>query len=268
VSEHIIGLTLVAFATSLPELIVSCLASFSGHGDTAWGNVIGSNMMNIGLVLGIAAIIMPLKVGKDSFKDALIVLLITLLIFLFVILDGELSFFEGLMLLLIYPVYIYYLRKRNVEEAIPCEKEGGMAKNIFLTAIGISGIIFGAELLIVSAVGIAEMFGISEVIIAMTIVAIGTSLPELSTSITASIKKRYGLAVGNIIGSNIINMTLVLGSAAAIKSITPSSIFLPMIAVLILSLSMVVLCRKKLNKLGGIALLVMYIFLLTMIMLS
>jgi len=223
VSDHIIGLTLVAFATSVPELAVSVGSAVQGHTDLALGNVVGSNVANICLVLGLSLALMPVVAGKESFRDALIMTGITLLLYLFILIFGVVDRIAGVIFLTVFAVFTLYVLRGTgdeMEEEIErLDKEDKLLKEFLLLVVGVVGVVGGAQLLIMSATEIALHFGVSELIIGITIVAFGTSLPELASSAAAALKKRYGIAVGNVIGSNIMNIALVLGAASVIRPI-------------------------------------------------
>ncbi len=268
VSEHTIGLTIVALATSLPEMAVSDIASFYGHPETSWGNAVGSNIANIGLVLGIAAIIMPLALSKYIRRDAITLTFVTGLLLFFVFIFNQITWWMGIVFILIYGIYLNDIhgRKEEVEEITP---EKSMLLSIIYTIFGALGIVWGANILVDSAVSLSYLFGIPEIIIAATAIAVGTSLPELATTISATIKKKHGIAVGNIIGSNIFNTLIVIGTAALINpiklqtnSLILTSAFLSLMTIMLLLFAF----RRKISKIEGVAFLITYgIFLLFLV---
>lgn len=268
VSEHTIGLTVVALATSLPEMAVSDIASFYGHPETSWGNAVGSNIANIGLVLGIAAIIMPLALSKYIRRDAITLALVTGILLFFVFVFNAIFWWMGVVFVAIYIIYLNDIhgRKEEVEDIVP-EKSKHAA--VLYTIFGALGIVWGANILVDSAVGISELFGVPEIIIAATAIAVGTSLPELATTVSATIKKKHGIAVGNIIGSNIFNTLIVVGSAALINPLhlLPNSLlitagFLAIMTVLLLLFSLM----RKISKIEGVVFLLTYgLFLLFLV---
>jgi cation:H+ antiporter len=216
VSEHIIGITLVAFATSLPELATASVASAQGQGVLAFGNVVGSNIANICLVLGVAAVLIKIQPSKESMRDVIFMNLVVALLVL-VLMDRKITKFDSLLFFIAFGGYFYYLwRTINVGST---KKEGSLKKEGVLITIGLIGVIIGAWLLVFGAVEISTFLGISTAIIGLTIVAIGTSLPELATSVTAAIKGKIDISLGNVLGSNIINILLVLGVAALFNDI-------------------------------------------------
>lgn len=263
VSEHTIGLTVVAFGTSLPELAVSVLASYHNHTETAWGNVIGSNVTNLLLILGFAMILMQIKPSKFAFKDSVNMLLISLLT-IFLAFDGSLQFYDGFILIFLYAFFIFMLRKRKMMEE---EMEKAYSKNALLfLLIGFAGVGMGGELVINGAVNIARYLGVKEVIIAASMVAFGTSLPELITSIVAVIKKHHGIAVGNVIGSNLVNLCMVLGISASVRGIPINLSSTVIIFFLFTAFIMPFILKMKLfSRSTGIAFLILYILFLMFI---
>lgn len=255
ISEHTIGLTIVAFGTSLPELAVSSLASYQKHASTAWGNVIGSNITNILLILGLAMLFSTIKPSRFAFKDAISMLAVSFLT-IFLAFDGKLNFYDGLILLAFYVYFLYTLRGRGLEG----EEIKGKAKGAILFLIlGFFGIAFGGEAVVKGAVGIAHSLGIAEATVAGSIVAFGTSLPELATTVMAAIKKHYGIAVGNVIGSNVVNLALVLGISSMLANIS-LNLMTPMIFFFFLAsfLILVILKEKWLSKIVSISFLILY----------
>jgi cation:H+ antiporter len=233
-SKMIIGLTVVSFATSAPELLVSIQAALDGFSDISLGNVIGSNIANIGLVLGITAIITPLTIDKDFYKFNWPVMMILSVALYFILSSGnEISQIEGVALLLILGIYLYLLirrarRKPVSEDAIDDEVDDALATvsnfkiGIWLF-IGAVALYFGSTLLVDGAVDLATMLGVSERVIAVTMIAVGTSVPELAASVIAALKKEKALSLGNLIGSNIFNIASVLGITALIQPIAVKS---------------------------------------------
>jgi len=224
ISKIIVGLTVVSFATSAPEMIVSIKAALDGFPDIAVGNVVGSNIGNIGLVLGVVLLINAIQVETNFYKtDWPMKMLASVLLFFFLILDGKLSRVEGIIFVAILIAFLVVLIKQNktVETEIKEEKETEMsyAKIFGLLAIGGFALWLGSELLVDGAVNLAEGLGVSKRVIAITVVSIGTSVPELASSIIAAIKKENDISIGNIIGSNIFNILSVLGFTAIIKPI-------------------------------------------------
>lgn len=225
-SPMLIGLTIVSFGTSAPELAISIQSLINGQGDMVLGNVIGSNILNILLILGICSIIHSLTVKHQTVKKELPITLLITTLFIVLISDEMLgipktSFTrqDGIVLCLFFTVFIYYLismMRNKVDEDQETEIKYSIKKSIILTIAGIVAVIIGSNLVVNNATDIAKILGISEKIIALTIVAIGTSLPELVTSIAATAKGEYEIAIGNVVGSNIFNIGIVLGLPTAI----------------------------------------------------
>ncbi|GER60005.1 calcium/sodium antiporter [Patiriisocius marinus] len=232
-SKMVIGLTVVSFATSAPELLVSIQAALDGFSDISLGNVIGSNIANIGLVLGITAIIAPLSIDKDFYKFNWPVMMIMSIALYFILSSGNvITAIEGLILLLMLAVYLFVLIRRarkqtNNEESLD-EVDDKLATvsnfkiGIWLL-IGGAALYFGSEFLVKGAVDLATTLGISERVIAVTMIAVGTSVPELAASVIAALKKEKALSLGNLIGSNIFNIASVLGVTALIQPIVLKS---------------------------------------------
>ncbi len=254
-SEHSVGITVVAFGTSLPELAISGIASYQGYTDTAWGNVIGSNVTNILLVLGTAMIISAIKPSRFAFKDSISMLAISF-ITLLLVLDGSLQIFDGIILIVLYIFFLYTLKGRKVKEGEKARLPSLLI--IFAFVTGMAGIYVGAEAMVKGAVETAHYLGVTELAIAASIVALGTSLPELATSAVASLKKHHGIAVGNVIGSNIVNLSLVLGLASTIRrinvTISPAILFF-----ILASVATPIILRKNMMKRStGLILLFLY----------
>lgn len=235
VSKSLIGLTIVAFGTSAPELAVSIKALASGSTDMVLGNVIGSNVLNILLILGLAAVIRPLSIRKDTIRKEIpiCILISSLLVVLF--LDSQLNSAEinqitrsdGIVVLLFFAVFLYYLVSMALHSKDKNKREKPkwkLGKSLFFTLLGLAGIVFGSNFVVDSATFLAGAIGISERVIALSVIALGTSLPELVTTVVASRKGENELALGNILGSNIFNICIVLGVPVAIfGSVTPES---------------------------------------------
>jgi len=219
----IVGLTIVAFGTSAPEAAVSITSSLSGNNALAVSNVIGSNLFNMMLIIGLCALLRELKIGRDVLnKDLPFLVVITAILSGFIIIGWSISRIEGILLLLLIIGYISYLvySAKNTKEAQIVEKpKMGLLRSIIYIVGGVAGIIIGADFVVDSASYIAMAFGMSETLVGLTIVAIGTSLPELVTSLTALKKDENQLIIGNVIGSNIFNILFVLGASSAISPI-------------------------------------------------
>ena len=235
VPKILIGLTIIAFGTSAPELAVSIKALASGSTDMVLGNVIGSNILNILLILGIAAMIRPLRIRKNTIRKEIpiTVLVSTLLVTLFLDIQlnhgdtNQISRGDGIAILLFFAIFLYYLINMALHDRDKTKVEKPKWKiglSLLFTALGLAGIIFGSDMVVNSATAIATHIGISERIIALTVIALGTSLPELVTTIVSAKKGETELVLGNILGSNIFNICMVLGIPVAIfGGITPAS---------------------------------------------
>ena len=226
VSKMLIALTIVSFGTSAPELAVSIKSLLSGNGDIVLGNVIGSNILNILLILGVSSLFHSLTVKNNTVKKELPITLMITLAFSVLLLDsffngGQISLFtrsDGIVLLLFFSVFLYYLfsMMRNKVNKDDDSKSISLRKAILLTIIGLLGVVFGSNFVVDSAAYIAKELGVTQRIISLTIVALGTSLPELVTSVMATRKGEYDIAIGNVVGSNIFNIGVVIGIPVAL----------------------------------------------------
>ena len=262
ISPFVIGATLVALGTSLPEMAVSISAALQGSGDIAVANVIGSTIFNIALVLGIVFIVAKnIKPTRDIFAKDSAWALFPILIFILMSLDGKLTAFDGVLFLILMASYLTFLIKSNqVEESHDDDKEKFNWANasIFLI-IGFVLTVGGADFAISSASNIAREFGVSEWMIGLFLVAFGTSLPELTISVKAALNNNADLAIGNIIGSNVANFTMVLGVSSIVNTLNVDLIanFFDIAAAFILTLMLVFITANRLyNKSAGIVLLV------------
>ncbi|QTE23754.1 calcium/sodium antiporter [Polaribacter cellanae] len=226
ISKMVIGMTVVSFATSAPELLVSLQAALDGSPAISINNVIGSNIANIGLVLGITAIIGPIIVSKDFYKlNWPAMMLFSLILYYFLYNDNVLTFIEGLILLASLCVFLIILIRKARKEEVSLDEvddalaEIGYGKIFIWLIIGGVALYFGSDLLVAGAKDIAQNMGVSEGVISITMIAIGTSVPELAASIIAAIKGEKAISLGNLIGSNIFNIASVLGFTALIKEI-------------------------------------------------
>ena len=227
ISKMIIGLTVVSFATSSPELLVSLQAALSGYSDISLGNVIGSNIANIGLVLGLTAIISSMETDSDFIKfNWPVMMILTGMMYLFLYTGENISRLEGGALLLVIVVFLGVLIKKartkgakSESEVDPSLEQTSGFKIILWLLIGAAGLYFGSEWLVDGAVGIAKSFEVSERVISVTMIAIGTSVPELAASVIAALKQEKGISLGNLIGSNIFNIGSVIGLTAIIQPI-------------------------------------------------
>jgi cation:H+ antiporter len=272
----IIGLTVVAFGTSFPELMINIFASMDGQSDLAVGNVVGSNIINILLVIGIAAIIKPLRIQSNTVRYELPYSLLAMVLLFIVANDGlidgnilsVLSRSDGIIFLAFFAIFIYYTfvvtkgqKHHHTEghDVVVMSK----TKSALLILIGMVGLYFGGEFIVDSATKLAKEWGLSEVVIGILVVALGTSLPELATSIVASYKGNADMAIGNIVGSNIFNVFFVLGVSATISPIefNPSingDLLMAFIATLLLFLFVFTGKGRKVDRLEGSIFLVLY----------
>ena len=220
VSELIIGLTVVALGTSLPEFVVSLFSALSGSADMSAGNIVGSNIFNTLIIVGASAIAMPLLVDKNTLTRQMPICLVSTLMLMAFGLMGGISRLNALILFVLFILFIYYnlrLGMQQKAEANTAVDETPLWKTITLLIVGIAALVAGGQLLVTHAANIARMWGVSEATIGLTILAGGTSLPELATSVVAARKGSAGLALGNAIGSNIFNITFVLGVCGMIQ---------------------------------------------------
>ena len=275
VSKTLIGLTVVAFGTSAPELAVSISSLASGSTDMLLGNVIGSNIINVLLLIGVAALICPIKVNKDTVKKELPILLLisTALVVLFLdtsLANGivnEITRSDAIICLLFFCIFLYYLivmAKRNREaKSQKAEKpKYKLGKSFLITIVGLASLILGSQLVVNGASFIASAMGISERIIALTVIALGTSLPELVTTIVAARHKETDLIVGDIIGSNIFNICIVMGLPVAIfGTITPDSFQVIDLFMLVFSSILLFLLTRRdheISRLNGLLMLAIF----------
>ena len=226
ISPLIIGLTIVSMGTSAPELVVSIKAAMAGQSALSIGNVLGSNLFNTALILGVSALIIPLTVKRQLLKVDVPVMVGATLLFLIMFLDGKLSFTESIILVGLFISYMAYLlivslknKDTNENNDIIIRIYKHWAIDVSLIAVGLVGLIYGSDLLVDNAIVIAKNLGMSEAMIGLTIVAAGTSIPELATSIVAAVKRQSDIAIGNVVGSNTFNLLLILGTAGAIHPI-------------------------------------------------
>jgi len=272
IPKIIIGMTIVSFATSAPELIVSLNATMMGYSDFALGNVLGSNIANLGLVLGIVVIIYPITIKRRFYyTDFPLLIMSTAVFYLFIASNSEISRTEGiimLVLILLILFYLFYYQKpdtSSLDNDLSLERQK-VSTSFFLLVISAAILWLGAETLIKSSISVANKFNVSERIISITMVAIGTSIPELAASVAASLKKHNDLAIGNLIGSNIFNLLVVIGITSIVNPITGIDfdiISKDMIWVVVFSFILLPLVyfhkRNKLNRMKGIILLAMYV---------
>lgn len=276
----IIGLTLVSMGTSAPEASVSINSAVNGMSDLSIGNVVGSNIFNTLLILGISSIIIPLSVSREIKHydiPVMVLIYVVLLLFSFVITPLKLDIFESVTMLLLFVAYTVFLiiraksanknssQNENFSESelnnIPNRKKKPVWISVVLTLIGLVGIIFGGDLVVDNAAAIAEYLGMSEALVGLTIVAVGTSLPELVTSVVASVKKENDIAIGNVIGSNIFNIIFILGMSSSISTLTLEWSALTDILVMLASgvvILLIALFSKKMRRWQGALSILLY----------
>lgn len=273
VSDLAIGLTIVAFGTSAPELVVNVFAAVQNHQDIAYSNVIGSNIFNLFAILGIAGLITPIVVKSSTvWKEIPISFIAIVVLFIlsndFILAESHiLTRVDGLVLLVLFILFLFYVYKQLKVQNEAVEIKLNVLSNwktILLIIIGLVGLVIGGRLITINAVNIANLFNISEKVIGLTIVAVGTSLPELATSVVAAFKKNNDIAVGNIIGSNIFNIFFILGVSSTINPIVYRKdfnfdLYILSIGTLILFLAMFTGKKKKLDRWEAALLLILYI---------
>lgn len=240
ISPLIVGLTVVSFGTSAPELAVSVVSAFKGQGDLAVGNVVGSNIFNVLVVIGLSALVIPLLVNQQLIRFDVPVMIFLSLLLYGLCYDGDISRLDGFILFAMALLYTFFLIRQGKKEKNPVVLEEYDAeyrqagedpkwlRNILFIVLGIGGLVLGSDLLVRGAVEIARFFGVSELVIGLTIVSVGTSLPEVATSVVAAAKGEKDIAVGNVVGSNIFNIVLVLGLASIVA---PAGINVPQHAI-------------------------------------
>jgi cation:H+ antiporter len=275
ISKLIVGLTVVAFGTSAPELGVSIQAGITGKTDILMGNIVGSNISNILLILGIAALILPLKVNVKLIRvDVPVMIGVTVLLYLFA-LSGSIYIWESLILVILLTVYLLFLIRENKHADIDADIERIPTSTPVLVILGVTGLfllILGSRWLVDSAVIFAEMAGISELVIGLTIVSIGTSLPEIVTAVVAALRGERDIAVGNVVGSNILNILVVLGVSGLIIPdipVQPALIRFDLIILIAASVAClpIFFTRHKIDRFEGGAFLLLYIAYVTYLVL-
>lgn len=275
IPEIIIGLTIVSIGTSMPELFVSSTSASNGSPDMAIGNIIGSNLCNLLLILGLSALIKPVKFQRETrLIEMPLSLIITIIFMVLCNTDGVITKTEGIILIILFIAFLIYtivmgikgeqFDKEETKEVKVEEKQTPAIKNIIFIVAGIIALKFGGDLTIDHATNIAKMFNVSEKIIGLTILAVGTSLPELVTSVTAAIKGNSDIAIGNIIGSNIFNILLIIGVSALISPLAYNftyniQMWILILAMLVLALFPIIPPKNEMSRVNGAIYLVMYI---------
>jgi cation:H+ antiporter len=270
VSPFVIGLTLVGFGTSAPELVVNLSAALRGNPDIAVGNVVGSNIANVGLILGIAAVVRPLTAHMRLLKVETPLVLAASIATWVMALDGDLGRWDAAILLVMFAAVMIYVAlsarreppavKEEIGKSVPRPER--MWVSLLFLALGLGGLVGGAQLMVDSAVALAEGWGMSKALIGLTIVAVGTSLPELASTVAAAVRGQSDIAVGNVVGSNLFNLLLILGATAAICPLPVDAgvkaFDLPVMCGFALLLLLVLLNGLKVYRWEGAILLVAY----------
>ena len=265
ISPFLIGVTVVSFGTSVPELIVSLKAAFNGSSGIAIGNVIGSNVANLALVLGITVLIRPVVLDSKKLQFAWFAMLVASLMFFGFSLDGILDRLDGFFLITGLILFLILSIRKRDDSFADEELEKTLKTNLIPVyfILGAAGLYYGSELLVDNAITIAKSFGISEFIIGVTVVAIGTSLPELVTSVIAILKGQSSISVGNLIGSNVFNIFAVLGITSAVNPLEADSfliaIDLPIMLGVTLLTGVFLMVSKQLGRIEGLLLITIYI---------
>ena len=276
IPEIIIGLTIVSIGTSMPELFVSLTSALEGHSDMSMGNVIGSNIANLLLILGLSTVIRPIKFQKETRLIEMPMCLILIIIFMIFCNTGEgITKIEAIILLILFIIFIAYTiimgkkgeqfdKEDTIIELKTEDNKISILKSVIFIILGIIGLKVGGDLTVDNALVVARHFNISEKIISLTILAIGTSLPELVTSVTAAIKGNSDIAIGNIIGSNIFNMLLIIGVSAIINPILYNTSYnlemvILILGILLLSLFQIITKKNQMNRSNGLIYLIMYV---------
>ena len=285
VPEFIVGLTVMAVGTSMPELTVSTLSAIGGSSDMAIGNVTGSNIFNTLIILGICAMIRPMVFTKENIRrDIPICIAASALLLVMALYIGTpegVGRVEGIILFLLYIAFVLYSirsAKKDAPDAEAGTDDGkqteatmGWGKILFFIVVGLAGLIYGGNLCLDSATAIARAWGVSEAIIAITIVAAGTSLPELASSVAAIANGKLSLALGNIIGSNVANILLILGVSGSIKpltmgGITPLDIWMVVGSAVLLLLSALAIGQRRITRFEGVLYLAIYVAYVVLLM--
>ena len=264
IPQLVVGLTIVAMGTSAPEAAVSITAALKGSADITIGNVVGSNIMNILVILGLTAVIIVTPVAKSTVKIEFPYMIASTFLLLALGMSGnQITFWEGVILwaaFLVYLGYLFWMATKNKEEEEE-EEEKPVWKLLVLTLVGLVLVVWGSDVTVDAASAIASAFGMSERLIGLTIVAFGTSLPELCTSVSAAMKGKSDIAIGNIVGSNIFNILFVVGTTALITPVTFQANFVIDTLIAAAAAILLWLCvfrKQRLNRTGGIIMLISY----------
>lgn len=268
IPQLVIGLTIVAMGTSLPEAAVSISAALKGSAEITIGNVVGSNILNVFVILGITSVICAVAVQKSTIRYEIpFTILVTVLLAVLGLTDNTVGRLDGVILWVFMILYLLYLLKmaKNgapMEDVAEAEENEPIWKMLLMVVAGAGLIVLGSNVAVDAATALAKIFGMSERLIGLTIVALGTSLPELVTSATAAVKGKADIAVGNIVGSNIFNILFVVGTSALITPVVYGSNFMIDSIVAVVAMVVLWLCvfrKQKLNRVGGVVLLLGYV---------
>ena len=269
VSEYVIGMTIVAIGTSLPELTVSTASTLAGSSDIAIGNVVGSNIFNVFLILGLCSLFKPILLTKSNIRRDIPICVAVSLLFGALVWNGTLSRIEGVIMLLLYIAVLWYSFKGDKQEESSEEESDNEVESFSwlrsggMVALGLGGLIYGANLTLDSAIEIARSLGVSEAVIAITILAGGTSLPELAASLTAMFKGHSALALGNVLGSNVANILLILGTCSTITplgmgGITMVDVAMAVAAGVVVLISALIVGHRRIMWCEGVVYLLCY----------
>ena len=269
IPEFIVGLTVVAVGTSMPEMAVSMISAVEGHGDMAIGNVVGSNIANTLLILGVCAIFSPILFTKSNVRrDVPLNLGMSLLFMLVAFTSAAINRIEGIILLVAYVAMILYSVRNDRKAMEEVENDGLKDMSAWRIVVwiiaGLAGLIYGGDLFVDSATNIAKAWGVSEAVIAISLVAVGTSLPELAASLASIFKGSPSIALGNIIGSNIANILLILGACStvtplAMNGVSMTDIYVVVATAVMLLLSALFIGDKRITRIEGLLFLIVYI---------
>lgn len=267
ISKLVVGLTIVAMGTSTPELVVSVNAALVGSSDISVGNIVGSNIANIGLILGLSGLVFPLTVHYSLLKREMPIMVAASIAAYLVFLDGTVGRFEGLLLVIGMGIFLLFMldaakKTKSADDETESDTEPNRVRDILLIVVGIGVLLVGANLTVDNAVAIALELGISELLIGITVVAVGTSLPELVTSVTAAFRRESDIAVGNIVGSNIFNILFIQGITAAIQPVSVATNIIRIDSLVMIAFAVLLLpmgWNRKLGRIEAILLLVAYI---------
>ena len=269
VPEFVVGLTIMAVGTSMPELTVSFMSAINGHGEMAIGNVVGSNIFNVFAILGVCALFSPIVFTRTNVRrDIPMCIIATLMLTVMTLIGGNISHLEGAILLISYVAMIIYMIRAEKSEAVAVVEESAPAMPTWRIPVwivlGLAGLIFGGDIFVESASNIARAWGVSEATIAITLVAGGTSMPELASSLVSILKGKTSLALGNVLGSNIANILLILGLCGSTTPLTMggvamTDIYVALAAAGFIMLSALVIGRDKLTRFEGAVFVACYV---------